>query len=273
MIRLTLSIWIMLTASIATSQEWSWPGYPDEGALGRYLQTKGYTFDELEDMTFDQWRQIHNQIRNENNGKYVVKHSPGWNPGRKCGNGGCAMCYGHTTKVAAWDKSLRQVAAWDSALVPTSTDPQAPTPVSAIDSVFNQLKIGINDYVVDLGCGDGRVVVAAAKRDARAVGVEIDATKADEARKAVSQYAHASILTMDVLELDDLSKANVVYMYLYVDLMEKLKPTLATLKPGAQVVTYLHRIPGVRADKQMSVTLGGKKHVFYLYIAGKDKFR
>jgi len=270
-----LSIWIMLIASLTAAQEWSWPGYPDEGALGRYLLAKGYTMAQLEAMTFDEWREQHNKTQNANQGKYITKHTPGWARGFRCGDPGCVMCYGRTTRVAAWDKSLRQVASWDN-LQPSEPQEQAPTPMKVVEEIMKLLNVSHHDYFVDLGCGDGRVIMLAARKyAARCVGVEIDPKKAAEATKLMKPFKeHSIVLNQDVLALEDLSRATIVYMYLYVDLMEQLKPQLSTLTPGARVVTYLHQIPGVQPDKHYRVTdEKGRKRSVFIYVAGKDKFK
>jgi uncharacterized caspase-like protein len=117
-----------------------------------------------------------------------------------------------------------------------------PTPASVVDAMLRLANVSSNDVVYDLGCGDGRIVIEAAKRyGARGVGVDIDATRVKEARDAVAAAGVSKLVTIlyaDLFEID-LKDATVVALYLLPSLNQKLRPRLWTqLRSGARVVSH-----------------------------------
>ncbi len=116
-----------------------------------------------------------------------------------------------------------------------------PTRQSVVDAMLKVASVGANDVVYDLGCGDGRIVVSAAKLGARAVGIDIDPKRVAEARENVQRAGvgdHAKILNQDLFTTD-VSEATVVTLYLLPALNLKLRPILwKTLKPGTRVVSH-----------------------------------
>jgi SAM-dependent methyltransferase len=116
-----------------------------------------------------------------------------------------------------------------------------PTPNEVVARMMDLAAVGPGDVVYDLGCGDGRIVVAAAKRGARkVVGVDIDPERVAEARAAVRAARvgdRATIVEGDLFELD-LSDATVVTLYLLPELNLRLRPTLERLRPGTRVVSH-----------------------------------
>jgi SAM-dependent methyltransferase len=113
-------------------------------------------------------------------------------------------------------------------------------PTKAQDSPFQSKKI-VRDTVYDLGSGDGRIVIAAAKKGARAVGFDIDPDLIKEARENIKKAGVeklAEIREQDILTVD-LSPASVVTMYLLPDVNLKLRPHVLTqMKPGSRVVSH-----------------------------------
>jgi SAM-dependent methyltransferase len=114
-----------------------------------------------------------------------------------------------------------------------------PTPDSLIRGMLDLAKVTAEDYVIDLGSGDGRIVIAAAKRGARAVGVEFNPdmvalSKRNAEKEGVSD--RATFLNADIFE-SDFSKATVITMYLLPQLNLKLRPTILNMKPGTRVVS------------------------------------
>ncbi len=97
------------------------------------------------------------------------------------------------------------------------------------------------ETVYDLGCGDGRIVIAAAKqRKIKAVGVDIDPERVAESRdnvRAAGLESSVEIRQADVFDLD-LSDADVVFLYLTPRLNARLMPQLRRLKPGARIISY-----------------------------------
>jgi SAM-dependent methyltransferase len=116
-----------------------------------------------------------------------------------------------------------------------------PTPTRVVDAMLSLAAVGPNDVVFDLGSGDGRIVIAAAKRGARAVGIELEpdlvAEAGRNARKAGVanrvQFIEGDIFTAD------LSSASVVTLYLLSSINERLRPKLLReLKPGSRIVSH-----------------------------------
>jgi ribosomal protein L11 methylase PrmA len=116
-----------------------------------------------------------------------------------------------------------------------------PTPADVINKMLELAKVTPKDVVYDLGCGDGRIVVAAAKKGARAVGIDIDPQRIREANanaKAEKVTDKARFIENDLFEAD-ISEATVVTLYLLPRLNEKLKPKLLKeLKPGTRIVSH-----------------------------------
>jgi SAM-dependent methyltransferase len=119
-----------------------------------------------------------------------------------------------------------------------------PTPPDFIDAMCKLAKVGKEDVVYDLGCGDGRMVIAAVKdfNAKRGVGIDIDADlvkKCKENAKKAGVSEKVQFREGDVLKVDDLSDANVVLLYMGDDINERLKPILKkTLKKGSRVVSH-----------------------------------
>jgi len=143
--------------------------------------------------------------------------------------------------------------------------PWVPSPDEVIDTMLRLARVGQRDTVYDLGCGDGRIVIAAARDfGARAVGIDIEPERIAEANEAARKAAVSERVRF--LEQDfhqaDLSAATVVALYLYTREMTKLKPKLlAQLKPGARVVAY--QFNGMGDWKPESVI---RKHDYPVYL-------
>ena len=115
-----------------------------------------------------------------------------------------------------------------------------PTPLTLIDKMLEMAKVTPNDYLVDLGSGDGRTVIAAAKRGVRALGLEYNpdmvALSELEAKKA-GVTDKASFQRADIF-VTDFTRATVVTMYLLPSLNMKLRPQLLDMKPGTRLVSH-----------------------------------
>jgi SAM-dependent methyltransferase len=114
-----------------------------------------------------------------------------------------------------------------------------PTPQALVDKMLDMAKVTPKDFVIDLGSGDGRTVITAAKRGAHAMGIEynpdmVELSKANAAKEGVS--GRASFMKADLFQTD-LSKASVITMFLLPDINLKLRPRLLDLKPGTRVVS------------------------------------
>ena len=122
--------------------------------------------------------------------------------------------------------------------------PYEPTPQHVVAEMLNLAKVTPNDVVYDLGCGDGRIVIAAAKAfGARGVCVDIDPERIRESRANAERAGVAQrirFLNQDLFETD-IGDATVVTLFLYPDVNLKLRPKLwRDLAPGTRVVSYVH---------------------------------
>ena len=141
-------------------------------------------------------------------------------------------------------KALRLLLLFTSLLVASALArdvPYVPTPAAVVDKMLEVAKVGPDDVVYDLGSGDGRIVIAAAKKGARAVGIDIDADRIWEARNnaiAAGVAERAQFRQEDIFQAD-FREATVVTMYLLTGVNMKLRPRLlAELKPGTRIVSH-----------------------------------
>jgi SAM-dependent methyltransferase len=116
-----------------------------------------------------------------------------------------------------------------------------PTPETVVEEMMTLADVKPGDVVYDLGCGDGRIAIAAAKRGAaKSVCVDIDPERIKEARAAVKEEGVADKVTIvqgDLFQID-FSDASVVTLYLLPDLNLKLRPKLLALRPGTRIVSH-----------------------------------
>ena len=156
-----------------------------------------------------------------------------------------------------------------------------PTPHEVVAKMLEMAKVTKDDVVYDLGCGDGRIVVAAAKKyGCKAFGFDIDPKRIAEAKANVKKNKVGKLATIeqkDIFELD-LSKANVVTLYLLPSLNVKLIPQLEKLKPGSRIVSHDFDMQGVTPDQVIRLTSkeDSIQHTIYLWTtplkkAGKRK--
>ena len=130
-----------------------------------------------------------------------------------------------------------------------------PTPPELIQALYDLAKISPSDYVIDLGSGDGPWVIAAAKRGARAMGIEYNPDMVELARSKAKKEGvsdKATFLNGDIFEAD-FSQATVVTMYLLPDLNMKLRPKILEMKPGTRVLTNSFTMEDWEADQSVSV--------------------
>jgi len=121
-----------------------------------------------------------------------------------------------------------------------------PSPQDTVEMMLNMARVTPQDYVVDLGSGDGRNVIAAAKRGARALGVEynpdlVELSKRNAAAEGVADKA--TFVHGDMFEAD-ISKASVLVLFLIPDNLSRLAPKFFNLKPGTRIVSNTYEIGG-----------------------------
>jgi predicted RNA methylase len=116
-----------------------------------------------------------------------------------------------------------------------------PTPQTVVDAMLDMAKVTANDVVYDLGCGDGRIPITAAKKfGARGIGIDIDPVRIGEANenaKTAGVTDKVKFLNQDLFT-SDFKEATVVTLYLLPVLNEKLMPQLKALKPGTRIVSH-----------------------------------
>src|SRR5690242_5656180 len=131
-----------------------------------------------------------------------------------------------------------------------------PTPQSLVDKMLDIAKVTANDYVIDLGSGDGRTVITAAKRGARAHGIEynpdmVELAKRNAAKEGVSDKA--TFTKADLFE-SDFSQATVITMFLLPEINLKLRPKILNLKPGTRIVSNSFMMGDWSPDETATVT-------------------
>jgi precorrin-6B methylase 2 len=131
-----------------------------------------------------------------------------------------------------------------------------PTPQALVDKMLDMAKVTPNDFVIDLGSGDGRTVITAAKRGATAMGIEynpdmVALSKRNAEKEGVS--GKATFVQADLFKAD-LSKATVITMFLLPSINMQLRPTILNLKPGTRIVANTFTMEDWDADETQSVT-------------------
>ena len=178
-----------------------------------------------------------------------------------------------------------------------------PTPPEVVAKMLEMADVKKGDVAYDLGCGDGRIVIALAKKGAKATGFDIDPQRIRDSRKNVRenlekffrdaeeavtrgnwslarQKAAEASRFLDLVTIEqkdiftlDLSKANVVTLYLLSSLNVKLNPHLEKLKPGSRIVSHDFDMEGVKPDKvvEFKEKDNGAPHPIYLWTTPLKK--
>ncbi len=128
--------------------------------------------------------------------------------------------------------------------------PWVPTPDVLVDTMLEMAGVGPDDVVIDLGSGDGRTVIAAARLGARALGVELEPNLVAASKQRALEAGVADrtdFLATDLFEVD-LSPATVITMFLLPDINTRLRPTLLGLEPGTRIVSNTWDMGGSETD-------------------------
>jgi precorrin-6B methylase 2 len=133
-----------------------------------------------------------------------------------------------------------------------------PTPEELVQKMLDMAQVTAKDYVIDLGSGDGRTVIAAAKRGARALGIEynpdmVELSKRNAAAAGVTDKA--SFVKADIFE-SDFSKATVITMFLLPTINLKLRPILLDLAPGTRIVSNSFTMEAWQDDDTVTIEQG-----------------
>ena len=130
-----------------------------------------------------------------------------------------------------------------------------PSPDTLVEKMLEIAKVTPKDYLIDLGSGDGRTVIAAAKRGVRALGIEYNPDMVELSKRAAAKEGvtdKAQFVKADIFE-SDYSKATVITMFLLPDLNLKLRPTILNLKPGTRIVSNSFTMGEWKADQSHTV--------------------
>jgi precorrin-6B methylase 2 len=133
-----------------------------------------------------------------------------------------------------------------------------PTPQAVVDKMLDMANVTKNDFVMDLGSGDGRTVITAAKRGARAMGIEYNPDMVELSKKnaeAAGVTARATFVKADLFE-SDFSKADVITMFLLPSINMKLRPKLLDLKPGTRIASNTFTMEDWQADETSTISEG-----------------
>jgi hypothetical protein len=144
-----------------------------------------------------------------------------------------------------------------------------PTPQALVDKMLDMAKVTPNDYVIDLGSGDGRTVITAAKRGARAHGIEYNPDMVELSKRAAAKEGMSEKATFAKADLfeSDFSQATVITMFLLPDINIKLRPKILSLKPGTRIVSNSFTMGEWTADQTETVSEGCTSYcTAYLWI-------
>jgi hypothetical protein len=131
-----------------------------------------------------------------------------------------------------------------------------PTPQALVDKMLEMAKATPKDYLIDLGSGDGRTVITAAKLGLTAKGIEYNPQMVEVAQKAAKAAGVSDKATFEKADLfeSDFSKADIITMFLLPWINEKLSPTLLQLKPGTRLVSNTFTMGEWQPDETATVT-------------------
>jgi hypothetical protein len=146
--------------------------------------------------------------------------------------------------------------------------PFVPTPQVVVDEMLRLAGVGAQDYVIDLGSGDGRIPITAAKKyGARGLGVDLDPflhQLSEEGARAAGVEGSVRFLNQDLFQTD-ISEATVVTMYLLPGVVKRLRPRLLDLKPGTRIVSHDFDLEDWRPDHKTTI----RKNVFLWIVPAK----
>jgi predicted RNA methylase len=169
-----------------------------------------------------------------------------------------------TLKVAGRDGKEHRLYLWTITRRPDVVF--VPTPQPVVEKMLELAGVKEGDVVYDLGCGDGRIMVTAAKRyGVKARGFDIDPRRVRESQENIRRHGVeglAEARQADLFEID-LDEATVITLYLLPSLNAKLRPRLAKLRPGTRIVSHSFPMKGARPE-QVVETAGGT-HRIYLW--------
>lgn len=155
--------------------------------------------------------------------------------------------------------------------------PYVPTHERVVDRMLQMARVGKDDVLYDLGCGDGRIVITAAKRwGTRGVGIDIDPDRIREAKENAEKAGVADRVTFiqgDLFDAD-IKDATVVTLYLLPDVNLRLRPKLLSeLRPGTRVVSHNYDMGDWTPQQTARISLPNGDHVVYFWVVPRRAAR
>ena len=131
-----------------------------------------------------------------------------------------------------------------------------PTPQELVEKMLDLAKLTPKDFLIDLGSGDGRTVITAAKRGAHALGIEYNPDMVELSRRNAEAAGVSKTATFEKADLfeTDFSKADVVTMFLLPSIKMRLRPTILKMKPGTRIVANTFTMEDWEADETAQAT-------------------
>lgn len=150
-----------------------------------------------------------------------------------------------------------------------------PTPEEVVDAMCKLAKVGKDDVVYDLGCGDGRMVIRSVSKfnAKRGVGIDLDPKLVKECKENAKTAGVAKKVEFregDVLKIDDIPDATVVLLYMGNDINLRLRPILqAKLKPGSRVVSHRFTMGDWEPKTTETINVDSEDYLIHLWIVGE----
>jgi len=138
------------------------------------------------------------------------------------------------------------------------------TPQPVVEKMLELINPSSDDILYDLGCGDGRFVITAAKKyGCKAVGIEINRAIANKVYRRVKREGLDNLVKIYCGDArkSDISDASIIVLYLFPDLIEELQPTIFT---ASKIISYSHRIPN-QPNTEMTIHVDGKNYPVYIW--------
>lgn len=187
----------------------------------------------------------------------------------------CLAIFAAALGIAIAVAGCEQAAAPGEAPARAPDVPYEPTPHHVVAQMLKLAQVDANDIVYDLGCGDARIVIAAAKeRGARGVCVDIDPQRIRESRANAERAGVAQRIvfrTADLFETE-LGEATVVTLFLWPQVNLKLRPKLQReLKAGTRVVSYVHSMDDWKPDAAIEEEGSRRRRKLFLWVIPADR--
>jgi outer membrane protein assembly factor BamB len=184
-------------------------------------------------------------------------------------------CYDVSTTALSMPKDSKRVThavpKFDPSLAdrPLPVPIYLPTPEKVVTRMLVEAKLMTGQKLVDLGSGDGRIVITAAKQfGAKSVGYEIDKELVEISRAKIVQEKIAELASIEASDMfqADLTEVDVLAIYLYPIVMENLKKQIAQMRPGTTIVSHQFKFPGIEPEKTIEVQSGARElHLIHIY--------